>query len=121
MVNRKAAVSGLGEWFEHLPCSITVVDRSYKILYMNAKSADVNRESGGKSLIGKNLMDCHPPEAQAKLKQVMTAGKPHVYTTERRGVRKMVYQGKWKKSGRVGGLVELYFELPKVVENHVRT
>jgi transcriptional regulator with PAS, ATPase and Fis domain len=119
MVQRKTGISS--EWFEQLPCSITVCDRNYKILYMNAMSAKVNKESGGKSLVGKNLMDCHPPEAQAKLEEVMTSGKPHAYTTERKGIRKMVYQSHWKRNGRVGGLVELYFELPRVVENHVRS
>lgn len=109
------------EWFERLPCAITVCDRKYTILYMNSMSAEANNESGGKSLIGKNLMDCHPTEARKRLREVMASGRPNVYTTEKKGVKKMVYQSHWKKNGRVGGLVEFHFELPRVVPNFERT
>jgi hypothetical protein len=71
------------------------------ILYMNDKAADVNKEEGGKALIGKNLMDCHPPEAQKKLKEVMVSGRPYAFTVEKKGVRKLVYQGQWKRNGKV--------------------
>ena len=101
------------EWFEKLPCAITVCDRDYMILYMNAKAAEVNKEEGGKALIGKNLMDCHPPKAKKKLKEVMLSGRPHAFTIEKKGVKKLVYQSHWKRKGQVGGLVELYFEIPK--------
>jgi transcriptional regulator with PAS, ATPase and Fis domain len=109
------------EWFEQLPCSVTVCDKKYTILYLNDKAAEVTSKEGGKALVGKNLMDCHPPRAQKKLKRVMTSGRPNVYTTERKGAKKLVYQCHWKKGGRVGGLVELSFELPSTVPNFVRT
>jgi transcriptional regulator with PAS, ATPase and Fis domain len=105
------------EWFEHLPCAITVCDKKYRILYMNGRSADVNKKAGGRALIGRNLMDCHPPEAQNKLREVMASGKPYAFTAERRGVKKMVYQSHWRRNGRVAGIVELYFELPKKLPN----
>lgn len=107
-------------WFESLPCAITVCDRSYKIVYMNEKSADSEKESGGKELIGKNLMDCHPPKAQAKLREVMASGSPHVYAVKKSGVRKLVYQSQWKRNGRVAGLVEIRIELPKKLTTLVR-
>jgi len=72
-------------------------------------------------LIGKNLLPCHPPEAQEKLKNVMASGRPNVYTTEKRGTKKMVYHCHWKRDGRTGGLVEFSFELPSKVPNFVRT
>jgi transcriptional regulator with PAS, ATPase and Fis domain len=108
------------EWFEELPCAVTVCDRRYRILYMNDRSAEVNKESGGKALIGKSLLDCHPAAAKKKLKEVMASDRPHLYTVERKGKKKLVFQGQWRKGGRLGGLVELYMELPKDMENHVR-
>ena len=108
------------EWFENLPCGITVCDRNYEILYMNGKSAEVHEESGGKDLIGTNLLDCHPAEAQKKLREVMKSGRPNVYTIEKKGVKKMIYQCHWRLGRRVGGLVELTFVLPKQVPHHVR-
>jgi len=109
------------EWWEELPCSVTVCDTSYRILYMNGRSAEVNAKDGGKSLIGKSLLDCHPPEAMEKLKRVMASGRPNVYTIEKNGVRKMIYQSHWRTDGRVGGLVEITFELPSEIPHFVRS
>jgi len=108
------------EWFEWLPCSVTVCDRKYTILYMNEESAEVSSKDGGKGLIGKSLLDCHPPEARAKLRKVMASGRPNVYTVERGTKKKLVYQCHWKKRGKVAGLVEFSFELPREVPNFVR-
>jgi DUF438 domain-containing protein len=109
------------EWFDELPCSITVCDRKYTVLYLNDRSAEVNASDGGKSLAGRNLMDCHPPEAQAKLRKVMASGKPNVYTIEKKRRKKMILQAHWKKRGRVAGLVEITFELPPEVPHFLRT
>ncbi len=109
------------EWFKQLPCAVTICNKNYRSLYMNDKAAEVNSKEGGKDLVGKNLMDCHPPEAQDRLKNVTASGRPNVYTTERRGAKKLVYQCHWKKRGRVGGLLELSFELPRDIQNFVRT
>ena len=109
------------EWFDSLPCSVTVCDANYTILYMNDRSAEVNAKDGGKSLIGKSLLDCHPPQAQEKLRKVMASGRPNVYTIEKNGVRKMIVQSHWRTGGVVGGLVEISFELPNEVPHFVRT
>lgn len=108
-------------WFDELPCSVTVCDTKYTILYLNDRSAEVNASDGGKSLVGKNMMDCHPPEAQEKLRRVMESGRPNVYTIEKKGVKKMIFQSHWRKRGRVAGLVEITFELPSEVPHFVRT
>jgi transcriptional regulator with PAS, ATPase and Fis domain len=117
----KEAVGSLNEWLEQIPCAVTVCDRNYKILYMNELEAKYNAEDGGKALIGKNLMDCHPPKAQKKLKEVMVSGKPNVYTIEKNGTKKMIYQCHWKRRGRVSGLVQLTFVLPKDVPHFIRS
>jgi len=109
------------EWLEELPCAVTVCDSAYRVLYLNARSAEVNASDGGKALIGRNLMDCHPPEAQEKLRKVMASGRPNIYTVEKKGVRKMVYQAPWKRGGKLGGLVEVTFELPSEVPHFVRS
>jgi DUF438 domain-containing protein len=108
-------------WFDQLPCSVTVCDTNYKILYLNDRSARVNASDGGKSLVGKSLIDCHPPEAAAKLRKVMKSRRPNVYTVENKGVRKVVYQSHWKKGGKVAGLVEITFELPLNAPHFIRS
>ena len=108
------------DWLEQLPCSMMVCDRKYTILYLNERAAKDHAEDGGRALVGKDLMDCHPPEAQDKLREVLASGIPNVYTIERKGKRKLVYQCQWKKKGRVGGLVQLVIELPPSLPNHKR-
>ena len=108
-------------WFDQLPCSVTVCDSKYKILYLNDRSAEVNASDGGKSLVGKNLLDCHPPDAAAKLRKVMKSGRSNVYTTEKKGVRKVIFQSHWKNRGKPAGLVEITFELPFDAPHFVRS
>jgi len=108
-------------WFDEIPCSVTVCDTNYKILYLNDRSAEVNASDGGKALLGKNLLDCHPPAAQEKLRKVMASGRPNVYTTERNGVRKVICQSHWKKGRKVAGLVEITFEFPWDAPHFIRT
>lgn len=108
-------------WFEELPCAVTVCDSRYTILYLNARSAEVNAKDGGKALIGRSLLDCHPPEAQEKLRRVMESGRPNIYTIEKHGVRKMIYQAHWRSGGEPKGLVEITFELPREIPHFVRT
>ena len=105
-------------WFEKLPCAMEVCDEKYNILYMNERAAEVNREAGGESLVGKNLMDCHKPESQKKLREMIASGKPNIYTVEKKGVKKLVSQSPWRRNGKVAGLLEITFELPKDLPNH---
>ena len=109
------------EWFDGLPCSVTVCARDYTILYLNDRSAEVNASDGGKSLVGKNLLDCHPADAEQRLRKVMASRRPNVYTIEKRGQRKIIFQAHWKKRGRAAGLVEITFELPTRVPHFVRS
>jgi len=108
------------EWFEELPCSVMVCDRKFKVLYMNDKAAESHAEDGGRALVGRDLMECHPPAARAKLREVLTSGRPNVYTTQEMRKKKLIYQCQWKKGRRVGGVVQLVFEVPRAVPHHVR-
>lgn len=119
MANRGRSLKPI-EWLDELPCAVTVCDKDYSILYMNDMAAEATKEDGGRKLIGKSLLDCHPPRARRKLIKVMESGKPNIYTAERGGVRKMVYQCHWRSGGVVSGLLELTFVLPKKVPRHVR-
>ena len=108
------------QWLEELPFAVTVCDRNYRILYMNDKAAEGTAKEGGKNLVGKSLMGCHPPKAQRKLRKVMSSGRPYVFTIEGKGNKKLVYEGHWRKGGNVGGLLEIYFDLPKEIPNLLR-
>jgi len=105
------------EWFENLPCAVTVCDRNYTILYVNQATAEANAERGGKELVGRSLLDCHPPRARRLLRKVMDSGEPHIFTSERNGRKKMVYEAHWRRDGEVGGMIEVSFQLPRKVRN----
>jgi PAS domain-containing protein len=108
------------EWLDSLPCEVTVCDKDFKILYMNDKATAKRAKYGGKALIGKNLMDYHPPGAKETIKGIMASGQPNVYTTEKKGARKLKYQAQWKRNGEVAGLVYFSIELPSDMENIVK-
>jgi hypothetical protein len=44
----------------------------------------------------------------------------NTYTTEKNGVAKVVTQKPWMENGKFCGVVELSFELPSGMVNHVR-
>ncbi|MFA6317429.1 MAG: PAS domain-containing protein [Elusimicrobiota bacterium] len=101
-----------GFWVEEFPVGVTVCDRKGKGLEMNAKSRAIFAKDGGGMLVGKSMLDCHPARARAKMKRLLASGRTNVYTIEKKGKKKLIYQGPWFKAGRLGGLVELSIELP---------
>jgi len=106
------------EWFDELPCSVIICDKKFKVLFMNDRAAEDHANDGGRALIGTDLMNCHPPDAQVKLRRVLTSGRPNVYTTQEMRKKKLIYQCQWKKGGRVGGVLQLVMELPRDVPHH---
>ncbi len=100
------------EWFERLPCAITVFDRKYKTLGTRDMSAGVNKESGGKGANGDEPNGVPPPRAPQELREVIVSGKPHASAVER-----MVFQGQWKRCGRTVGQVEIYCQPPEDLPN----
>jgi len=100
--------------------AVSVCDIDLTLLYMNEKSAAAFEASGGSSLIGKNLADCHMPESVEKMKEILASGKPNVYTISKKGVKKLIWQGPWEKDGKVGGLVEISMPLPETMPHYNR-
>ncbi len=107
-------------WFHEFPGAITVCDCDGIILEMNARSQNMFREDGGESLIGRNLLDCHPEPARTKVRELLGAGGFNAYTIEKKGVRKLIYQSPWYKNGAYAGLVEISLELPESLPHFVR-
>ena len=107
-------------WTKEFGGSITVCDADGTILEMNDRADGTFQDQGGHRLIGSNLLDCHPPEARAKLEHLMQTQQANVYTIEKDGKRKLIYQGPWYEQGKYSGFVELALEMPPVVPHFVR-
>jgi PAS domain-containing protein len=107
-------------WFQGFPGAITVCDRTGIILAMNDRAAHSFAAEGGAGLIGSNVLDCHPEPARTKLAHLLATGKANVYTIEKRGVKKLIYQSPWYRDGEYVEFVELALEIPWEMPHFVR-
>ncbi len=107
-------------WSDDFPAAITVCDEDGIILYMNKNSEEVFNEDGGKSLLGKNALDCHPEPARSKFAQMLKDHSTNVYTISKKGKRKLIYQAPWYKNGKFCGIVELALEIPQEMPHFER-
>jgi len=107
-------------WVQEFPISITITDQAGKIVEMNAKAAQTFEKDGGLKLIGQNVMSCHPEKAQVKLRDIRDNQKTNVYTIEKAGVKKLVYQAPWYQDGEYAGVAELAIDIPFEMPHFVR-
>jgi PAS domain-containing protein len=107
-------------WVKEFPGGVTVCDSDGIIIGMNDRAAKIFEEDGGRALIGKNVFDCHPEPALSELKHLMEAHQPNVYTIEKKGVKKLIYQTPWFHNGAYAGFIELSLEIPFELPHFVR-
>ena len=106
------------EYFNEVPYSVTICDKDGKILYMNEMA--VNVLSHGQQIIGNNLLDCHPEPARSLLADMLENPRTNVYTVEKEGVKKLIFQTPWYDGDNYAGFMELSMVLPAVIPNRVR-
>lgn len=95
-------------WVRELPAAVTVCDRNGIIIEMNDKA----KSTFSGDLVGRSVLDCHPEPARAKLAELLATGKSNVYTIEKNGRKKLIYQSPWYQDGQFAGLLEMSLELP---------
>ena len=111
-------IENIPDWAYGVECAITVCDADCKIIYMNEKSRELYRKHG--DLIGFNLLKCHSERSQEIIRRLLTEGGTNVYTIEKKGVHKLIYQSAWKKDGKIAGLAEFSIILPDQLPHYVR-
>lgn len=102
-------------WPDELDCAVTVCDNEGTVLYQNDRSEAVN---GG--MRGRSLLPCHNDRSRTIIRRLLSEGGRNVYTIEKGGVKKLIYQTVWREAGEVRGLVELSLELPDELPHYVR-
>jgi PAS domain-containing protein len=107
-------------WIKEFPAAVTVCDPDGIILEMNDKAAKTFEKDGGLALIGRNMFDCHPDPARGKLERLMDRRQVNVYTIEKNGVKKLIFQSPWSLNGEYAGFVELSLEIPFEMPHFVR-
>ncbi len=110
-----------GAWVKELRAAITVCDREGVALEMNDRAAATYAKDGGRELIGKSILDCHPERARALFEELLKTGALNVYTIEKDGVKKLIYQAPWYLDGEYQGIVELSLPIPFEMPHFVRS
>jgi hypothetical protein len=113
-------MSNENAWIKEFPAAVTVCDPEGIILEMNDKAVITFAKDGGFALIGKNMLDCHPDPARGKLERLMESRQVNVYTIEKNGVKKLIYQSPWQLNGEYAGFVEISLEIPFEMPHFVR-
>jgi PAS domain-containing protein len=108
------------DWAAGFPGAVTICDAEGVILYLNDRAVRTFAKDGGRKLIGKNLLDCHPEPSRTQVRELLTSKKVNAYTIEKKGVHKLIYQAPWYTDGVFAGLVELSLEVPSDMPHFVR-
>jgi hypothetical protein len=107
-------------WINEFAGAVTLCDLSGIVLDMNNKAAETFQKYGGRSLIGKSLLDCHSEASRKKLLQLLESGESNSYTIEKNGKKRLIHQAPLIKEGKRCGMVELALEIPLEMPNYVR-
>lgn len=107
-------------WIKEFPAAVTVCDPDGVILEMNDKAANNYEKDGGYGLVGWNMLDCHPELARSKTERLLAVKEKNIYTIEKNGIKKLIYQSPWFQDAQYAGFVELSLEIPFELEHFVR-
>ena len=106
------------DYFEEFPATIEVCDRDGLLLYVNNRAAET---VAGRDQLGTNILDCHPEPARTQLLTMLASGQANIYTIEKAGQRKLIYQAPWYVNGEYAGFVELSLPIPAEMPHFVRS
>lgn len=107
-------------WFNGFPGAITICDAQGILTDMNDIAAQTMQEEGGRTLIGKNVLDCHSDASKSKLSAMMEKRESNIYTIEKNGVKKLIYQVPYFTDGEYAGFMEFSLEIPFEMPHFVR-
>lgn len=52
-------------------CAVVICNLEHEITYMNPAAIKNYEKRGGEKLVGRNIMNCHNPESQKRMKEVV--------------------------------------------------
>jgi hypothetical protein len=119
-MNNHDFLGQLPDMAKELPFAITVCDTDGIILYMNDRSISTFQKYGGEAIVGTSLFLYHQGPSAAKLLELLDKSGTNVYTIEKNGIKKMIYQSPWFHAGKFAGLIELSLEIPMEMPHFVR-
>ena len=108
------------DYFEEVDVAVTVCAKDGTILDMNGKSRKTNLRPGQESILGQNVLDSHPEPARSLLEDMLRNPRTNVYTVEKEGLKKLIFQTPWYDEGEYAGFMELSMVLPENIPHRVR-
>jgi hypothetical protein len=109
------------QWIETINISAMATDINGYVIDMNNAAVETFEIDGGRQLLGKNLAECHSPQSNGIIERLTKNGETNVYTIEKKGKKKLVYQTPWYlPDGSLGGLVEFSMVLPPEIPHFNR-
>jgi transcriptional regulator with PAS, ATPase and Fis domain len=111
------------DWIRGFPVALVICDRKGMLTYLNDAAAAMYAPFGGYALLGKSVFDgCHKQQASNdKMIEIMETRKPHTYSIERDGVKRLIHQMPHIIDDEVIGIVELAIVIPFEMPHFVRT
>jgi PAS domain-containing protein len=106
------------DYFNEFPAAIEVCDAEGVLLYVNERAAAT---IAGRDQLGVNILECHPEPSRTKLQEMLVSGEANVYTIEKNGRHKLIYQAPWYVDGVYAGFVELSLPIPTAMPHFVRS
>ncbi len=108
------------DFIDKLDGAVIVTDSEGRLSYMNEKAVRQYEKDGGAALIGRKLSDCHSERSNQIIEEMIRTRKNNVYTIEKNGKKKLIFQTPWISGGEFKGLVELSLEIPFDMPHFVR-
>ena len=97
------------DYFEGADVAVTICAKDGTILDMNQKSRKTFLKPGQETILGQNV-----------LADMLANPHTHIYTVEKEGVKKLIYQCPWYEGEEYAGFMELSIVLPEFIPNRVR-
>jgi transcriptional regulator with PAS, ATPase and Fis domain len=108
------------QWLDGVDVSVVACDTAGVCTYMNQRAGQVFAKDGGRVLLGRSLIDCHPEPARSRLLDMLRTPRANSYTVEKAGKKKLIHQTPFFRDGAFAGVVEIVIELPKSLPHFVR-
>ncbi len=108
------------EWTDEFPASIVLTDENGIVISMNRRACETFAGEGGASLVGHDVRECHGDRSRSMVEELFETRRTNVYTIEKNGARKLIFQCPWYRDGAFAGYVELGLPLPAEMPHHER-
>jgi sensor histidine kinase regulating citrate/malate metabolism len=111
------------DWIKDVSAAVVICDRKGVLTYLNDAAAAMYAPFGGYALLGKSVMEgCHKQKSSNdKMFEIMETRKPHTYSIERNGIKRLIHQMPHVVNGEVIGIIELAIIVPFEIPHFVRT